>query len=227
MYRRHRRLVIGQSRDDILSQAVDDWYQHVVETGDLADALLLAHDNKTVADLNELARSHMAALGALDGPTVHTADRVFQIGDRVLCLTNKSRLGVVNGDLGTVVSVDPGQRSLTVQLDRDPETRELPDWYLDEGLVDYGYALTGHKAQGVTVGRTFSIIGGDTNREWAYVAMSRGRIANTIYVDCPDGVEQCIHVHHQRRNDPLDVAMSGFHRSRRQSAAIEFGVGPP
>ena len=225
MYRQHRRLVIGQNRDDILSQAVADWYQHVVETGDLADALLLAPDNKTVADLNELARSHIAASGGLDGPVLQAADRVFQIGDRTLCLTNRSRLGVLNSDLATVVSVDPGRRSLTVRLDRDLETRDLPDCYLDEGHLDYGYALTGHKAQGVTVGRTFAVIGGATNREWAYVAMSRGRVANTAYLVCPEGVERCTHVHHQRRNDPLDVAMSGFHRSRGQSAAIDISRG--
>jgi hypothetical protein len=225
MYRQHRRLVIGQNRDDILSQAVDDWCHHVVETGDLADALLIAHDNKTVADLNQLARSHIAASGALDGPVLQIADRVFQIGDRTLCLTNRSRLGVLNGDLATVVSVDPGQLSLTVQLDRDLEIRELPDWFLGEGHLDYGYALTGHKAQGVTVGRTFAVIGGDTNREWAYVAMSRGRVANTAYMVCPEGVEQCTHLSHQPPGDPLEVAKSGLHRSRGQSAAIEFGTG--
>jgi hypothetical protein len=225
MYQQHRRLVIGQNRDDILSQAVADWYQHVVETGDLADALLLAHDNKTVADLNELARSHIAASGGLDGQVVQTADRVFQTGDRALCLTNRSRLGVLNGDLATVVSVDPGRRSLTVRLDRDLESRDLPDWYLAEGHLDYGYALTGHKAQGVTVGRTFAVIDGDTNREWAYVAMSRGRVANTAYMVCPEGVEQCTHLSHQPRGDPLEVAKSGLHRSRGQSAAIEFRAG--
>jgi conjugative relaxase-like TrwC/TraI family protein len=223
MYRQHRRLVIGKNRDDILSQAVDDWYQHVAETGNLADALLLAHDNKTVADLNELARSHIAA-SALDGPVLQAADRVFQIGDRMLCLTNRSRLGVVNGDLATVVSVDPGQRSLTVRLDRDLEPRELPDWYLDQGHVDYGYALTGHKAQGVTVGRTFAVVSDKTNREWGYVAMSRGRLANTIYMVCPEGVEKCTHVSRQVLCDPFDAALASLQRRTAQRAAIEAGL---
>ncbi len=77
------------------------------------------------------------------------------------------------------------EKSLTVQLDRDPETRDLPVWYLDQGHVDYGYALTGHKAQGVTTDHTFVIVDGTTDREWAYVAMSRGRQANTLYLTTP------------------------------------------
>lgn len=132
---------------------------------------------------------------------------------------------MLNGDLGTVVNIDPAQRSLTVRLDRDPETRELPGWYLEEGHIDYGYALTGHKAQGVTVGRTFAVIGGNTNREWAYVAMSRGRVANTAYIVCPETVEQCTHVYHLSRGDPLEGAVASLQRSDRQKAAIGLGVG--
>ena len=110
---------------------------------------------------------------------------MFQAGDRILCRQNQNRLGVLNGDLATVVSVDPDHGTLTVRLDRDPETRDLPVWYLDQGHVDYGYALTGHKAQGVTTDRTFVIVDGTTDREWAYVAMSRGRQTNSLYLTNP------------------------------------------
>lgn len=87
----------------------------------------------------------MAASGRLRGPTLQTGERFYQSGDRLLCPTNKFQLGVLNGDLATVVAVDSDRRSVTVRLDRDRETRELPDWYLDQGHVDYIYALTGIK----------------------------------------------------------------------------------
>ena len=58
MYRRRRRLVIGQDRRDNLTKAVRDWSDHVAASGDLTDALLIARDNDTVAELNERARSH-------------------------------------------------------------------------------------------------------------------------------------------------------------------------
>ena len=52
---------------------------------------------------------------------------------------------MLNGDLGTVVSVDPDHETLTVRLDRDPETRELPGWYLDQDHV--GLRLRPHRPQ--------------------------------------------------------------------------------
>ena len=89
---------------------------------------------------------------------------MFQAGDRILCRQNQTRLGVLNGDLATVTNVDQERKSLTVRLDRDPETRSLPAWYLDRD-VDYGYAMTGHKAQGVTTDRTFVVVDGTTDRQ--------------------------------------------------------------
>ena len=149
-------------------------------------------------------------------------ERVFQVGDRILCRHNQSRLGVLNGDLATVTDVDQENRSLTVRLDRDPEARELPGWYLERGDVDYGYAMTGHKAQGVTSDRTFVVVDGASDREWAYVAMSRGRQTNTLYLANPEPAdEQCAHLTHQDSHDSLDGLIAALNRSAAQTAAID------
>jgi conjugative relaxase-like TrwC/TraI family protein len=224
-YRKHRRLVIGRSRDETLVRAVDDWYQHVTTTGHLAGSLLLARNNETVKRLNVLARGHLANSGYLSGSTLEAVGRGYQRGDRVICVKNDPRLGVLNGDLATAINVDPKRGTLTIQLDREPEPRVLPAWYLEDGHIDYGYALTGHRAQGITVDRTFAVIGGDTGREWAYVAMSRGRESNRAYLPCPDTHEQCTHLTHQSRGDPLEAAISSLRRRERQRAVVELGVG--
>jgi hypothetical protein len=172
--------------------AVDDWYRHVIAAGDLTSGLLIAQNNDTVAELNEQARTRLAASRRLNGPALETTERVFQAGDRILCRQNRTALGVLNGDLGTVDSVNTGSGSLTVRLDRDPDTRDLPSWYLEDGHVDHGFALTGHKAQGVTTGRTFTLIDGGTDREWVYVALSRGQQGNTLYLaNLEPGDEPC------------------------------------
>ena len=65
--------------------------------------------------------------------------------------------------------------------------------------------MTGHKAQGVTTDRTFVILDGSTDREWAYVAMSRGRQDNTLYLANPEPAdEQCTHLTHTGSHGSLD-----------------------
>ena len=221
-YQRHRRLSFGSDRQETVSRAVEDWFRHVTGTGDLTSGLLMAYDNDTVSELNERARAHLAASDRLHGPTLDAGERTFQAGDRILCRKNQSRLEVLNGDLGTVIAVFPEQNSLTVRLDRDPETRELPGWYLDHGHVDYGYALTGHKAQGVTTGRTFTVLTGHADREWVYVTMSRGREANTLYLAIPEPAdEQCAHLAHPKRSDELDEVATRLGRSSSHTAAVD------
>ena len=226
MYRRHRRLIVGQCRQDTMARAVQDWYRHVTTTGDLTSGLLIAYDNHTVTELNQRARAHLDASRRLSGPTIEAGERVFQTGDRILCRKNQSRLDVHNGDLGTVIAVDPHQGMLTVRLDRDPETRELPAWYLDQDQVDYGYALTGHKAQGITTDRTFTFVAAATDREWAYVAMSRGRQTNSLYVAAPQpNDDQCAHLAYVQHRDAVQALTSGLNRSNTQTAAIDRTTG--
>lgn len=102
---------------------------------------------------------------------------------------------------------------------------EFVGCYLDQGYIDHGYALTGHKAQGITVDRTFTVLGGGASREWAYVAMSRGRESNRAYMASLESDEQCAHVSHPSRGDPLEVAISSLQRRERRGAAVELGIG--
>jgi hypothetical protein len=224
-YRQEGRVIIGPTRDDTIGQAVQDWYRHVTATSDLTSGLLIAHDNETVTELNQQARIRLA--GRFKGPTLEAGERLFQAGDRILCRQNQTRLGVLNGDLATVTNVNQERKSLTVRLDRDPETRNLPAWYLEQD-VDYGYAMTGHKAQGVTADRTFVIVDGTTDRQWAYVAMSRGRQTNTLYLANPEPHgEQCTHLTHQGHRDALESLVAALNRGSAQTAAVDHpGLAP-
>ena len=54
--------------------------------------------------------------------------------------------------------------------------------------VDLGYAVTAHRAQGITVDSSHVVVSGSTTRENFYVSMTRGRASNIAYVglDQPD-----------------------------------------
>lgn len=57
----------------------------------------------------------------------------------------------------------------------------MPAAYVDAGHVTHGYAITGHKTQGMTSNHVF-VFGSDTlYREWGYESMSRGHGMNWLY----------------------------------------------
>jgi len=226
MYDRRGLINVAATTDDTIAQAVDAWYSDVQDAGDPADVLLIGHRNTTVDQLNQRARALVAQSGLLHGPLVSGCDRFFQAGDRAVCLKNRSRLGVLNGDLATVTAVDTERRTITLKLDRNDKTVTVPHWYIDEGNLDWGYALTGHKAQGTTARRAHTVAGDGVDREWLYVTMSRGREANTIYLTDPDLNEsECTHLTHQHPAR-LPALITALGRTAAEPAALDTGRGP-
>ena len=225
MYNRRGKINVAVTSDDTITQAVDAWYRDVEEAGNPAQVLLIGHRNTTVDQLNQRARVLIAQSGLLHGPLVSGCDRFFQAGDRAVCLKNRSRLGLLNGDLATVTAVDTERRTITLRLDRNYNTVTVPHWYIDEGNLDWGYALTGHKAQGATARRAHTVAGDGVDREWLYVTMSRGREANTIYLADPDfGKDECAHLTHQNL-ERLPALITALGRTASEPAAIDSGRG--
>ncbi|ASL14550.1 MobF family relaxase [Mycobacterium intracellulare] len=187
-YRRNGRLHTG---DDI-AMAADALtaYQVDVESG--KDALLLC-DTKEMADaLNRrihdesidralptvgAARGHRIAQGDVilsrrNDPTnpVHDAADFAQTADPVR-----------NGQRWRVFAVDPdNQRIAARRLDDGARVAFTGD-YLREH-VTHGYAITVHSAQGVTAERTHAVLGEHTSRNLLYVALTRGRESNGVYL---------------------------------------------
>ena len=159
-------------------------------------SILVTESSHAVRALNERARAERLLLdGAVDGQEIRLGDgSLASVGDVVItrCNDRTLRTGsggwVKNGDCwlindirgdGTIVvdRLDPGRRGKTV----------LSLEYVGQHL-DLGYAVTAHRAQGITVDTSHVVVTPSTTRENLYVSMSRGREANTAYValDQPD-----------------------------------------
>jgi hypothetical protein len=171
---------------------------------------LRRHD---VDDLNHRARVKMAATGRLTGPALDTGGLELQAGDRIVCLRNNRKLGVVNGTRATITQIHRRDRAVEAVDDRGVRLR-LPADYLDAGHVTHGYAITGHKAQGLTCDHTYTLGTETLYREWGYVAMSRGRHTNRLYhgptLDHDDG----LHHHDHLDTDQPASLTGGLRRSR-------------
>ena len=149
----HGKVIVCRSEAEANVVQVRDWWQRFREG---QQAGMIAFSRAEVARLNAAARQCMTEDGRLGPDALQVGEREFRVGDRVVCGRNaRARLGVVNGTRGQVVALDPNQRTLTITTD-DGKTVRLPSWYVtgrghdDQPWVDHGYAIIGHKTQGLT-----------------------------------------------------------------------------
>ncbi|MCZ7590546.1 MAG: relaxase domain-containing protein [Gaiella sp.] len=181
------RLTVVHTRAEAKARLLVDWWR--AASADPDRSVMIAYRRADVAELNSVARTLLDDQGRLGRRRLQLENGLeLAVGDRILCTRNDRRLAVTNGSRGTIVDVDPKRRSVVVDLD-DKRRVELPADYVDAGHVAYGYALTGHKTQGLTVERAFVLA--DYQRalkEWGYVALSRAREQTRLYTieDCFD-----------------------------------------
>ncbi len=158
-------------------------------------SVLIAETRENVTALNIRARADLILDGTLKpGPEITLSDGSNAgVGDTIITRRNDRRLRnrhgwVRNGQTWTITAVH-GDGSVTI---RPPGVRfgnsiVLPADYVAEH-VDLGYAVTAHRAQGITTDTAHVLVEPTTTRENLYVAMTRGRESNQAYVilDRPD-----------------------------------------
>lgn len=167
-----------------VTDSVFDRWKRDRESG--LDSIMLAPTRDLVADLNGRARRDRLANAPDIGPTVRLTDgNDASVGDIVITRHNDRRLRtaptdwVKNGDRWAVIGVHDGRLSLkhTVSGLRIV----LPAKYVTEH-TELGYASTVHTAQGVSVDTMHGLSTGEESRQQLYTMMSRGRLANHVYL---------------------------------------------
>ena len=155
--------------------------------GQRRTVLMIVSTNEQAAVLSERARHTLLAAGTVtDGPTVRLRDNVASVGDHLVTRRNNRRLRaddggwVVNGDLWTITAVHRNGSADAVRHG-DGAAVTLPADYLAEHC-HLGYATTAHRAQGMTVDVCHAAIAPDASHEQLYVAATRGRYANHLWL---------------------------------------------
>lgn len=223
-YQHNDRVVIERSAEEARRRMVADWWE-ARERG--RDVAMIALRRDDVRDLNGRARATMAAAGRLGNQSIELASREFAAGDQIVTLRNSRRLGVLNGTRATITAVDPVEREIEM-LTSDGHQITLPPDYLEpsepasELRLDHGYAITGHKAQGMTT-ETVLVLGTEAlYREWGYTALSRGQRENRIYLTGPGPAErEEFAPSTNEKRDPLQAAITALQRSRAELLATD------
>ncbi|MGB9129748.1 MAG: AAA family ATPase, partial [Thiobacillus sp.] len=187
--RERGRLKTMETRSEAMQEMVRDWARGR-DPHKPGEALMLAATRAEVAQINAMARQMLKSEGRLAGglqvPTA-AGMKEFAIGDRIIFGKNNSVFGVKNGELGTVESIrfdKAGQVEITARHDNGKAVKfTVGEKKGQFEVFDYGYGMSVHKAQGVTVDKAF-VLPSDTmsGREWTYVAASRARHETHMYI---------------------------------------------
>ena len=182
-YLDHDRVDAGD-HGSVVTDAVKDWKSAKRDGG---ESLLLAASRQVVHELNERVRSERFAG---DPPAVEVClhdGTHASAGDLILTRKNNRRLPITatdwvkNGDRWQVdhVGADGSVQATHLATRR---TVQLPAACVRES-VELGYATTIHLAQGSTADTCHTVLTGRESREDLYVAMTRGRRGNYLYLD--------------------------------------------
>ncbi|WP_105034232.1 MobF family relaxase [Cryobacterium aureum] len=191
LYSAHDRLRDGST--EAMADAAYEAWRADIRSG--KSTVLISDSNEAVAALNVRARAELILEGRVDAlheVALHDGTRAA-VGDTVITRLNDRRLyasrsWVRNGDRWNVIGVHRnGSVEVRRQGRRWGSTVLLPASYVAEH-VELGYAVTSHRAQGITTDTAHVVVAPSMPRENLYVAMTRGREANTAYVavDRPD-----------------------------------------
>jgi conjugative relaxase-like TrwC/TraI family protein len=210
-YRSQDRLHTG----DQIAMASDALAAYRADVAAGKDALLLTDTVEMADALNRRIHDHTITP---DAETV-TAARGHRIADGDVIISRRNEPAIAVHDAADIKTpADPvrnGQRWTVFAVDREHDriaARRLDDGaravfsgdYLHEH-VTHGYAVTVHSAQGVTAETTHAVLAETTSRNLLYVALTRGRAANHIYLHDRQAGEG----DHEHREDP------GTHTLRR------------
>lgn len=185
-----RRLEVHPTRERAMSELVSTWSR--LDGKDAAKSLIFCSTNKEAHALNISCQAQQALRHRLDTQrSVQIHEARAHVGDRVLFTQNAKKLGISNGETGTVIRIDRLSPRITVRVDGGHVVRVSPGKYTrrdgehrGECALRLGYAVTTHKGQGTTVDNAYVLAGGSMqDREISYVQVSRARRETRVFVD--------------------------------------------
>jgi conjugative relaxase-like TrwC/TraI family protein len=227
--------VTGGARDAMLTAAVDGY---LTDTADGRRSMVIAPTNADVKAMNEMIQAVRVDRGDVstegrtaalsDGLTAHVGDTVLARKNMVLgSIPGKKNSGtrVLNGQILTVRTI--ARDGSLHCFDPQSKTRvHLPADYVSQS-TQLGYASTVHRAQGATVDTTHSLVDASVDRNGLYVAVTRGKASNKLYVDTATRVDETAedaHVHHSGDTSAptTDQILHGIvHHDDSQLAAVD------
>jgi len=217
-YQAHGRIT-GGTREEMIDEAFAHW-QAARTAGE--SVVVVAADHATVDALALRARAERAAAGEVETDGLPVGTQIVGRGDEIVTTRNDRRLittsglWVRNGDRWHIDARRDDGALVVSNLDGHGRVI-LPAEYAAEHVA-LAYAVTVHKAEGVTVDCAILLADTATTGEHLYVGMSRGRHVNRVSV-----VTDAANTGHgfQSPPTPVEILTAVMHRSSAEISATE------
>jgi len=239
-YFKYGRIIDGENIEHAQDLAARAWLADTL-TG--KRSLLIVDTNEQADRLSAQLRAELVRLGRVeeDGVPLGRQGTLAGVGDLVQARRNGwhlegyegNRRAPINRETYRVLATrEDGGLVIAPLLGRDEigtdvlgDQMTLPGSYVNEHLT-LGYASTVHAAQGLTVDTAHSVATHRTGHAALYVALTRGREANTTYVatrfapdDAPTGT-----VNQVRHYDPRGLLAATFETADPALSALATAV---
>ena len=217
-YQAHDRLHVSETREQAAAQMVGDWNEQRLENPQGRTVMLTDASNEELDRLNAHAQEYRDNEGELGNDRADLPDSPYQLaaGDQVIftkALYQPGQARVENGTLGTIKDIqDQSKLSIDTHGANEREVHVNANQFND---IKLGYAQHVYKAQGLTANNALALIGGwQTDRERAYVALTRAREQTHIYTSKENLGTQNINT------ETIDKLAEKIEQSKAQQASI-------
>ncbi len=190
-YQAHERLHVHDTRAQAAEAMVADWDKTRQSLPAGQAVMITDASNKERDQINAMAQERRAAAGELGSHQVELPGKPYGLsaGDEVIFSAQFHPPGekrIENGIAGTVVDTARHKDRVTIET-HEREPREVAVDTSEFSDLSLAYAVHVYKGQGITAETSGILTGGwQTDKEHAYVALSRAREQTQIYVSRED-----------------------------------------
>jgi ATP-dependent exoDNAse (exonuclease V) alpha subunit len=174
-YHDHGHVHLADTTKDAQLAIVEKWKAHRTEQPDQS-RIVLSHTNSARLELNDMMRSELKKEGKLQVEVDVIARSIVSmaVGEQVMFTAPDKKMGVKNGTTGVISEISLGG-TISVALASGKTAKFNANGRGKENgnEVDYAYAVTVHKSQGMTVDQSFVLAENSMTKDNLYVAMTR------------------------------------------------------
>jgi conjugative relaxase-like TrwC/TraI family protein len=222
-YQAHDRLHIHDTRAQAAEAMVQNW-DETRQTLKNAQAVMITDaSNKERDQINAMAQERRAQAGELGAHTVELPGKPYGLraGDQIIFTAKYPLPGqerIKNGITATVIDTNRDEPRVTIKTN-EHEPREVQVDTSKFSDLSLSYAVHVNKAQGITTETSGILIGSwQTDKEHAYVTVSRAREETQIHVSREDLGEQGLDT------GAMERLAEKMKRSRAQQATITKNI---